>query len=308
MTLAEALGKARRRLRAVGIEEAGLDAEVLLRRALEISREALLARLQEPLPAGPRAVFEAFLQRRLAHEPTAYIVGHKEFFGLDLACSRAALIPRPESELLVEYAIDWLRTTSPASLTRLDRADSAKGATPLRRPSIVDLGTGTGALAIALALHVPGTWAVAIDTSRPALELARCNAAAHGVADRIAFVQGTLLTPLRGAFDIILANLPYVPSQTYNRLSPEIRENEPEGALRAGRRGTSVIERMLAQAPAHLRPGGLLLAEHGWNQGRWLREAARAAFPDACVETRRDLAGVDRMLVVDGSRPAAAGR
>jgi release factor glutamine methyltransferase len=205
-------------------------------------------------------------------------VGHKEFYGLDLACTRAALIPRPETELLVECAIAWSRRRS--------------------RPSLVDVGTGNGAIAVALAVDLPEAPIIAIDASRPALNLARRNATAHGVQNRVTFLQGDLLASFRGRFDGIVANLPYIPSLTYAKLPPEIREHEPERALRAGVRGTSVIERLLEQAPRLLMPGGMLLAEHSWNQGRRLRDAARSAFPDAAIETKRDLAGRERMLVI----------
>ena len=157
---------------------------------------------------------------------------------------------------------------------------------------------------MALALHLPQARVVALDASRPALALARSNARALGLADRVAFVQGELLAPLRGGFDLIVANLPYVPTRLYEKLPPEIREHEPEAALHAGRRGTALIEALLGGAPPRLRPGGLLLAEHAWNQGRRLREAARAVFPAAVIETKRDLAGRERMLVV--SPPAGA--
>ena len=274
------------RLRAAAIDDARLEAELLLRHALGLSREALLTRLREPLPADARTDFEALLRRRLAHEPTAYIVGHKEFYGLKLVCTPAALIPRPETELLVEEAIDWLQE------------HTSRPSTPDPRPFVADVGTGNGAVAVALAVRVPEARIVATDTSRPALALARRNAKAHGVAERIAFLQGDLLTPLRGRFDLIVANLPYVPTRLYRKLPPELRQHEPEAALHAGGRGTALIEALLARAPALLQPGGLLLAEHAWNQGQRLREAARAAFPHSAIETKRDLAGRQRLLVV----------
>ena len=293
MTLAETLHAATARLRAAigaaAIDDARLEAELLLRHALGLSREALLTRLREPLPAAARSAFDALLRRRLAREPSAYIVGHKEFYGLKLVCTPAALIPRPETELLVDEAIDWLQ------------GQTARRAITDRRPLVADVGTGNGAIAVALALRVPEAGIVATDTSRPALTLARRNAKAHGVAERTAFLQGDLLTPLRGRFDLIVANLPYVPSRLYRKLAPELRQHEPEAALHAGRRGTALIEALLAQAGGPLQPGGLLLAEHAWNQGRRLREAARAAFPRAAVETKRDLAGRQRLLVVQTS-------
>lgn len=246
-------------------------------------RETLFARLQEPVPAKSRGHFSKLLLRRLAHEPTAYITGRREFYGLELVCTPAALIPRQETEVLVEVALHWVRGLGSG----------------VNEPRIADVGTGNGAIAIALAAHVPEARIVAIDTSAPALQLARCNAKAHGVAGRIDFVRGSLLRSLRRRFDLIVANLPYVPSRAYATLAPEIRDHEPEQALNAGRRGTALIEALLAEAPALLPAGGLLLAEHGWNQGRRLREAASVAFPGACIETQRDLAGLERVLVVE---------
>ena len=290
MTLAKALQSAATRLRAVGIDDAQLEAELLLRHALGVSREQLFVRLQERMPAGIVEHYDALLTRRLAREPSAYITGHREFYGLDFACSSDALVPRPETELLVETAIAWARRraegNAPAPLTY----DS--------RPLVADIGTGCGAIAVALAVHLPGARIVASDTSPPALRLARRNAEAHGVADRIDFVQMSLLSGLRGRFGLIVANLPYIRSRTYSKLPPEIREHEPPSALRAGRRGTALIEALLPQAASRLRPGGLLLAEHAWNQGGRLRDAACESFPMAAISTRRDLAGRERMLVV----------
>jgi release factor glutamine methyltransferase len=225
------------------------------------------------------------MTRRLRHEPLAYITGHKEFYGLDLLCSPAALIPRPETELLVELALNRVRG-------RGSRVETF---------TIVDVGTGSGAIAIAVAAHAPEARVIAIDTSRAALELAAANAERHGVGDRVSFVQGSLLTPLRTPADVIVANLPYVADDVYASLAPEIRAHEPPEALRAGERGTELIESLLAQAPTLLRPGGLLLAEHAWDQGESLRHAARVAFPQARIETKRDLAGLERVLVVQTS-------
>ncbi len=286
MTLAEALREASTRLLKAGIEDARLDAEVLLRHTLGVEREELFAGLQEPLPPKLRALYESLVDRRLDHEPAAYIIGHREFFGLDFLCSPAALIPRPETELLVETAIEWV-------------AGQASRINELR---VVDVGSGSGVIAVSLATHIPQARIIATDVSADALALARRNALANGVVSQIDFVRGSLLEPLSGRFDLIAANLPYIPSRTYNALPPELREHEPEAALRAGRCGTALIETLLAQAIDHLAPGGLLLAEHAWNQGRSLRAAAADHFPTAAVETRRDLAGLERLLVVRTTR------
>lgn len=289
--MARVLRESAARLSGASIEDAELEAEVLLRRASGLTREKLFARLQEPLPVTARAAFSKLLLRRLAHEPTAYITGTREFFGLDFACTPAALIPRQETEGLVEVALDWVR----GSFGKLRTGAGSR----VKKSHIADVGTGNGAIAIALAVHLPGARVVAIDPSRPALQLARRNAHAHGVEGRIEFVQGSLLSALRSEFDLIVANLPYIPSRTYATLAPEVRDHEPEQALNAGRRGTSLIEELLSQSDSRLRAGGLLLAEHGWNQGRRLRDAASSAYPNARVETKRDLAGLERLLVVE---------
>jgi release factor glutamine methyltransferase len=283
MTLAQALHSAGSRLRAAGIADAELEAELLLRHAAGLTREKLFARLQEPLADQVRRAFESLLQRRLAHEPTPYITGRCEFYGLELECAPAALIPRPETELLVELTLEWARGQGPRAMR------------------VVDVGTGNGAIAVAIAVHEPDARLIAVDVSREALALARRNAEKHSVADRIDFVQGSLLSMLRAPVDVIVANLPYVPTRLYRKLPPELLDHEPEVATHAGRRGTGLIEALVAQAPALLQPGGLLLAEHQWNQGRRLREAARAAFPGARIETRRDLSGKERALVVENT-------
>lgn len=283
MTLAEALREGASRFEAAGIEDPRLEAEVLLCHAAGLRREELLARLRDALPQRTGRAFRKLAARRLAHEPAAYIVGHKEFYGLEFACTADALIPRPETELLVETALDWL---------------ASRPAARNPRPAIADVGAGNGAISVALSVHAPAARITAIDPSRRALRLACRNANAHMVTGRIDFVQGELLAAVRGAFDLIVANLPYVSTRLYEKLPPEIREHEPALALHAEPRGTALIEALLCQSRGRFRPGGLLLAEHAWNQGRRLREAASAAFPASDIGTKRDLAGRERLLVV----------
>jgi release factor glutamine methyltransferase len=297
MTLAEELRKASTRLLTAGIEDPRLEAEVLVQYALGIEREELFARLQEAMRPELQAEYESLVNRRLGHEPTAYIVGHKEFFGLDFQCSPTTLIPRPETELLVETAIDWVNEPRVKV-----RGSGVKGQARVEELSILDVGTGSGAIAVSLAKHLPQALILATDISADALTVAKRNALAQCVANRITFVCGSLLETLTGRFDLIAANLPYIPTRTYNTLPTEIREHEPEVALRAGRRGTALIETMLSQAIDHLAPGGMILAEHAWNQGRVLRDAATNHFPTADIETRRDLAGIERLLVVRTTR------
>jgi release factor glutamine methyltransferase len=279
-SIADVLAGAEARLRGAGVEGARIEAEVLICHALSVTRERLFARLRHAMPADAQQTFTALLARRLAHEPSAYITRHREFYGLEFECTPAALIPRPETELLVELALAWIKDTD------------------VPYPTMVDVGTGTGAIAIATAVNAPNTRVIATDTSRAALTLARGNAETHGVAKHIDFVESDLLSAIRGPFDIIAANLPYIPTRLYQELPPEISGHEPQIALHSGPRGTEVIERLLASASGGLRPRGLLLAEHAWDQGAALRATARRVFPDALIDTKRDLSGNERVLVV----------
>jgi len=282
VNLAEALAAARRRLAAAGIEDADLEAEVLLRHVLGWQRHQLYAHLQDDLAPAHQAEFDALIERRCAHEPTAYIVGHKEFYGLELETAPVALIPRPETELLVEEALRAARAGAEA-----------------RSPVIVDVGCGCGAIAVALAHHLPEAVIYALDASDEALALAARNAGKLGLSQRIRFLPGDLLDPLPEPADIIVANLPYVKSGEWETLPPEIREHEPRAALDGGPTGTEVVERLLRQAPAHLRRGGALLAEIGWDEGERVAEVARECFPEARIAVKKDLAGLDRLLVVE---------
>jgi release factor glutamine methyltransferase len=277
--LAQALHEATEALQAAGIEDARLEAEVLLRYTLNLDRAHLYACLQEDLSAGDQAVFHTLLARRLAHEPTAYIVGQREFYGLDLETAPAALIPRPETELLVQEA--------------LARARHSEGLL------IVDVGTGNGAIAVALAVHLRQAALVAIDLSREALALAARNARRHGVESRISFLQADLLAPLAQPVDLIVANLPYVRSEDWEALPPEIREHEPRIALDGGPDGLREIGRLLEQAPSHLRPGGSLLVEMGFLQAAPALALAWRCFPGAAARILPDAAGLERLLAVD---------
>ena len=284
VTLGAELHEGAERLRAAGIEDAGLEADVLLRHALAMDddRAHLFARLQEPIDSADVAAFDALLRRRIAREPTAYIVGWREFYGLKLACTPDALIPRPETEMLVEIGLAWL----------------AKTATPAA-PLIVDVGTGTGALAVALAAHCPQARVVALDTSTAALRLAAANARRHGVARRVDLICADLLAPLYVKADLIVANLPYVPQDDWLSLAPEIRRYEPRTALVGGPTGIETIVRLLEQAPTRASERSLLVCECGDGQGEALRVEAARAVPGRRIEIWKDLAGLDRVLYVE---------
>ncbi len=282
MKLEDALRAAEADLAAAGIEDAWLEAEVLVRHTLRLDRPHLLSCLQEPLSEAHRASFQSLLRRRLAHEPTAYITGHREFYGLELETTPAALIPRPETELLIDEVLS---------------AVGGEGRTQKRR-LIADVGTGNGAVAVALAAHLPAATIHAIDISGEALALARRNAERHAVAERIRFHEGDLLDPLPEPVDAVAANLPYVKSADWEALPPEIREHEPRDALDGGPTGLREVERLLRQAPGHLRTGGFLAVEIGWDQGDAAAAIARECFPNVSVTVKQDLAGLDRVLVV----------
>jgi release factor glutamine methyltransferase len=278
LLIREALLESRRALRG---DEPALEAELLLMQALGVDRARLYQRLAEPVAPEASAAHRRLLERRLAGEPLPYITGHREFFALDFETTPAALIPRPETELLVEVAIAFARECSPHE--------------PI---AIADIGTGAGVIAVALARELPLARIVATDISADALALARRNAARHAVADRIDFREGDLLEPLVEPVQIIAANLPYVTTAQWKDSPPEIRDHEPRVALDGGPDGLDVIRRLVAQAPARLAESGALFCEIGAWQGNAARELAREAFPDARIEIARDLAGRDRVLAV----------
>jgi len=197
--------------------------------------------------------------------------------------SPAAPIPRPETELLVDEALAQARRLRP---TR-------------PQPHIVDVGTGCGAIALAVAMRLPAARVTAIDTSQAALDLARRNAERLGLSGPVRFALGDLLSPLDEGADIIVANLPYVPSGEWEGLAPEIRSYEPRAALDGGPDGLRLIARLLSEAPAHLRSPGALVLEIGDDQGAAVTALARKAFPAAAIAVKKDLASLDRAVVVE---------
>lgn len=281
------------RLRLAGSETARLDAELLLADALEVGRTVVLAHPEAPVGADAAARYRAAIERRAAGEPVAYIRGTKEFFGLAFAVDRRALIPRPETERLVELAV--------ADVSRRLTAVRVTDAAPIR---IVDVGTGSGAVVVALAVALrrrgalAATELVALDASHEALQLARDNALGHAVADAIAFVEADLLASEGGAarppFDLVLANLPYVRHDALAGL-PVATSFEPVLALDGGVDGLAVIERLLAQLPHALAHGGLALLEIGADQGAAIVERCERVLPGWQCTVEPDLAGLPRV-------------
>jgi release factor glutamine methyltransferase len=277
-TGAEAILDAEHRLAAAGIDDARLEAELLLAYAAGASREHVIAALRETVGRETGQAFTQLLARRLRHEPLAYITGHREFYGLDFVCRPGALIPRPETELLVDLALDEVRARQSP-------------------PSIVDVGTGTGAIACAIAVNAPDVRVLAVDSSADALAIARENAGRLGVAGRVELRHGDLLERLK-RFDVVVANLPYVSEREWAAAQPEVRDFEPRSALVPGPTGTEANLRLLETAPEHVQEGAMLALEMGATQANDLRAAARRLFPAAQVSVKKDLAGLDRLLVV----------
>lgn len=264
-----------------GIEGARLDAELLVAHALGLRRIDLYLRIDQPLNDAELAKIRGLLERRRRREPVAYILGYRDFYNRRFAVDSRALVPRPETELVIEAAIARLK---------------ARGDGPLR---VLDLGTGTGAIAITLALEIPSLTVDAVDLSEAALALARENVAALGAESRVTLHHGSLYKPIGEArYDLIVSNPPYIPSAECDTLMPDVALFEPRLALDGGADGLLVLRTVVAGALAHLLPGASLVVELGHDQGPAARALAEAAgFP--AVSVTLDYARLDRVLTAD---------
>jgi release factor glutamine methyltransferase len=313
-----------------GVDTARLDAELLLARALGISRVELYTSYDRALKEEEISAFRELLRRRAAREPVAYILGSREFWSLDFDVDRRVLIPRPETELLVETAIkacrgeleentEPLRYEPDATVVYEPEGEDAEGevsdevagangasktnSIPLVADKVLDIGTGSGAVAVSLAVELPSLAIVATDESAAAMEVAPANAERHGVGERVTFSRGDLFENLEAGerFDVIVSNPPYCKASELADMEPEVREWEPTGALVSGPEGMDVTGRLVAGAPEHLSPEGWLILEVGTQA-----DAVRALLVDngwRSVRVFRDLAGRER--VVAGKVPAA---
>jgi release factor glutamine methyltransferase len=277
----QAITEAEASLKAAGVSEARLEAELLVGEVARQGRAALLAHLEHPLAPEQEQRLGAFLARRLKREPLAYILGRKEFYGLEFAVRPGVLIPRPETELLVESVLARIAHIRERGV----------------EPRVADIGTGCGNIAIAIAVHAPDVRIYAVDSSPEALAVARENAGRLGVSERVTLLPGDLLSPLPEQVDIVAANLPYVPSGRLRSLQPELRW-EPVEALDGGADGTDVLRRLLLQSQARLKKEGVLLLEIDPEQRDALTCEVLRRFPNARITVEKDLAGLDRMLVV----------
>lgn len=283
-TIGRALIAATERLRDAGSPTASLDAQVILAHALDVERSWLFAHYDHELTASEAERYTDFIARRAASEPVAYLVGHKEFYGLDLLVDRRVLIPRPETELLVDAVLEWID----------DYCTPDSGADPVL---VADIGTGSGAIALAMAAETPNAQVYATDISADALEVARRNAERLNLDQRVTFYQGDMLTPLPEPVDILVANLPYVPKDEYQTLDADVHDYEPQVALESGPEGLDAIRRLLTQAPGNLRSGGLIVLEIGHNQGEAVAALATALLPQAqWVSVEQDYSGHDRVV------------
>jgi release factor glutamine methyltransferase len=284
MTISDAVFAAVDRLERAGCDSPRLDAELLMAHSLRLTRTQLYARCHQVLSTAQEDAFAALVERRAAREPLAYIVGHKEFYRHDFAVDRRVLIPRPETEHLVEQAIAEVKRWAP---------NGARG--PIR---IVDVGAGSGAIAVSLAVALPGGQVIAAEASPDALVVAADNVRRHRVEGRVQLVQSDLLEAVPGPLDLICANLPYISAAEWPDLAPEITRFEPQTALLAGADGLDAIRRLIAQV-AGLQPvPRALLLEIGSTQGEAVTALARAAFPQAEVFIVKDYAGLDRVVVI----------
>lgn len=279
-TVRQAIRAAIARLGNAKSQSPRLDAELLMAEALGVRRDQLFAAPERQLTEAESAAFAGFVERRERREPIAYIVGHKAFRMIDLNVNENTLIPRPETETVVEVVLEELK--------RLDK----------ETPLVLDIGTGSGAIGLALANEHPTVRVIATEVHPAPLEMARLNATRLGLADRVEFIVSDLFddVPTEARFDVIVSNPPYVPVEAMRRLAPEIRGYEPHVALLGGQHGMDFYERIIPGAPAYLLPGSMLAVEI--NDGRMLETLqlflTTGRFDD--IDVRNDLGGLPRVI------------
>jgi release factor glutamine methyltransferase len=277
VTFKKALEQARRRLSGLkDVEDPGLESEVLLRHILHFNRAQLFLDLNIQLNPDQESTFNQLIERRLTGEPLAYIINSREFYGLDFFVDDRVLIPRPETELLVEETIRFCD----------------------RHPAAVlgDIGTGSGAIAVSLAVHLPQIKIYAVDISSKALEVAAINTRRRGVEDRVILLQGDLLEPLKRPVDAIIANLPYVRTTDWQAMPSAAFE--PRQALDGGEKGLDLIFHLIDQLKGKVNPGGLILLEMGLGQAEDITSYIKMRFPNKSIEILKDLAAIERVVKI----------
>jgi release factor glutamine methyltransferase len=271
MILERSLVQTRQVLADNKIDDASIEGELLLRQALDLDRVQLYQSLEQELSPEQQGTLQLLVERRLKGEPAAYISGHREFYGLDFYVNHEVLIPRPETEHLVDRLLSLAHNQ--------------------KSPLIADIGTGCGAIAISLAVNLPRATIYATDISAPALKVVRLNCRKHGVVDRVHLLIGDMLSPLPRPVDFIAANLPYVRQSEIDAAG-----FEPLVALNGGQDGLDRIKQLYQQAAGRLHPGGSLLLEIGQGQSGAVTARLNSLFPTAKIEVTPDLAGIDRVV------------
>ncbi|MCH7652823.1 MAG: peptide chain release factor N(5)-glutamine methyltransferase [Chloroflexi bacterium] len=279
MKLRELLVRATNELSGRRIDNPNLEAEVLLRHVMGHQRETFFASLDEDMTTDQETLVLELVTQRASGTPLAYITGHREFYGLDFVVNPSVLIPRQETELLVEKVLQLAKRHTGEALT------------------VVDVGTGTGAIAVAIAYNSPDAAVTATDVDPEALKVAAENCRKHGVADRVRLERGDLLEPIVSPVDIVVSNPPYLTSKDM-ALAPIEVKREPAVALHGGEDGLDVIRRLLRQLPAKLKAGGSAFIEIDPRQLEDVLDLAREAFPKAELSFERDLLGLARVVVI----------
>jgi release factor glutamine methyltransferase len=276
MTVREILSEVSSSFEAVGIPSAKLDAEVLLAFCLKLDRLEFLKNPEMQINKAQLADFKKLVSRRLKWEPVAYITGRKEFWSFILEVNKDVLIPRPDTEILVEEALNVCRT--------------------FKQPRILDIGTGSGAIVLALAKELSGATIVATDISSAALATAEKNAISLGMTKQIEFFQGDLFEPVKGLFDIIVSNPPYISAVEYQELPAGVKDYEPREALWAGQTGLEFYEKLIYQSKNHLSKNSWLLLEIGATQAAGVRKIMEDSRYYECIDVRNDYAGTPRVI------------
>ncbi|MBO9391425.1 peptide chain release factor N(5)-glutamine methyltransferase [Caldilinea sp.] len=279
VTVGQAINAATQRLEEANISTARLDAQVILAHVLGVDRSWLFAHHEQTLSPQQAEVYTELVVRRVMHEPVAYLTHYKEFYGIDLYVDRRVLIPRPETEMLVDQVLTEATIRAPQQVL------------------VADVGTGSGAIAVAIAMNTENAHIYALDVSENALAVARRNVETYALGERIHLLQSDLLAALPKRVDIVVANLPYVTDDDYRALEPDVRDYEPAQALLGGPQGLDVIARLLPQLPLHCNSSALVVLEIGYNQGPAMLEMVETLLPQATqIELHRDYQGRDRVI------------
>lgn len=268
------------KLEAAGIPDARLEAEVLVMNVMRMARQNIFGEQDTEVSRQQQTALDGLLDRRYNREPLAYLLGQREFYGINVMLTPAVLIPRAETEGLVEHALFM-------ALMGMESTDM----------TIADVGTGSGAIAINLAIHLPAAKIFAVDVADEVLDVAAFNIRAHGVSERVILGIGDLLEPVPEPIDLIVANLPYIPTDRISTLQPEVQQ-EPALALDGGPDGLDLIRRLLTQAESKLKDSGIILLEMDPNQIPVVQELALQHFPEGSTSVEQDLASMDRILTI----------